>query len=448
MKVRHSWHPSERSALAAALETPEVRPLGAELSSVPTEAEVHRMWQSLRERPAPSRVRPVGIALAFSAVVVALALVFWLRFEPAGPLLAQGAQLPSTLVSADETKLLELSDGSRITLDLGGRIDVLGNDKRTFVTTLRRGTAHFEVEPGGPRRWVVEAGLVSVEVVGTGFTVERTDDEVTVSVDHGIVLVRGEFPGSERRLTAGQSLVARGQVRRAAEPSPAQRQAPQGVGADPASTSSTGAESRGVVAAVAAPSEAAGGPAAVAFGAAPSAAVSTSMPGSNASGSSVSGSSVSGSSVSGAAVRANGNAASGTRSAADVEPRDVRAVSKDPVDEALHAADEARRTGDVDRAAELYAVAASKAGAGDPRRGMAALSYARTSKNPARAAALLEASLDSMSPGLVEPAWAHLAESHGRAGHLQEARASAKRYIERYPTHPRAEKVKRWLEAR
>jgi outer membrane protein assembly factor BamD (BamD/ComL family) len=41
-----------------------------------------------------------------------------------------------------------------------------------------------------------------------------------------------------------------------------------------------------------------------------------------------------------------------------------------------------------------------------------------------------------------------LAESHGRAGHLQEARTFAKRYLERYPTHPRAEKVKRWLEAR
>ncbi len=437
MKVRHSWHPSENSALAAALETPEVRPLGVELEGAPSEAEVHRMWQSLRERPAPSRVRPLGLAFAVTALVAALALVVWLRFEPAGPLLAHGAQLPSTLVSEKSAAVLDLSDGSRITLDPEGRIDVLGNDKRTFVTTLRRGKAHFEVEPGGPRRWVVEAGLVSVEVVGTGFTVERGDEQVTVTVEHGIVLVRGEFPGSERRLTAGQSLVAHGQDHRTAElpagPPRASRSlgAPRALGASAASEPSQASEASASLGASAAADAKSPGT----VGTAQEAEVATS-------------------SASAAPVPSVAAGAEVTRSGPRVAvaegPHNAlqeQTTKRDLVDESLHAADEARRTGDVDRAAELYAQAATKAALGDPRRGMAALSYARISKNPARAAGLLEASLNSMPPGLVEPAWAHLAESHGRAGHLQEARTFAKRYLDRYPTHPRAEKVKRWLDA-
>jgi transmembrane sensor len=434
MKVRHSWHPSETSALAAALETPEVSPLGGELSGAPSEAEVHRMWQSLRERPVPSRVRPLGIAFALTTLVAALALVVWLRLEPAGPLLARGAQLPSTLVSEKAPAVVELSDGSRITLDADGRIDVLGNDKRTFVTTLRRGTAHFEVEPGGPRRWVVEAGLVSVEVVGTGFTVERGDDQVTVTVDHGVVLVRGEFPGSERRLTAGQSLVARGKqdgrVDQALLPPPGGAQRPAGLPSDAAGSDVAGPG-------VAPPTtlDLAQGPdSARGLGSAQGPAVATSA-----------------SSTAAAAPARVGSDASPRAprvEAVDAPRAKARATKRDLVDESLRAADEARRTGDADRAAELYAQAAGKAADGDPRRGMAALSYARTSKNPARAAELLEASLDSMPPGLVEPAWAHLAELHGRAGHLQEARAFATRYLERYPTHPRAEKVKRWLDTR
>jgi transmembrane sensor len=368
-----------------------------------------------------------------TTLVAALALVVWLRFEPAGPLLARGAQLSSTLVSEKEATVLDLSDGSRITLDPEGRIDVLGNDKRTFVTTLRRGKAHFEVEPGGPRRWVVEAGLVSVEVVGTGFTVERGDEQVTVTVDHGIVLVRGEFPGSERRLTAGQSLVAHGQDRRtAAAPAVPRR------GALPLDAAQAPGASQ--------PSDAMPSDAMPSDAMPPAAPESPQEPESTSSPSSVAAPVPSVSTSAGVAV-----SSASPRAAVAAAPRSAlqeQVTKRDIVDESLHAADEARRNGDVDRAAELYAQAAGKATSGDPRRGMAALSYARTSKNPARAAALLESSLDSMPPGLVEPAWAHLAESHGRAGHLQEARTFAKRYLERYPTHPRAEKVKRWLEAR
>jgi len=54
---------------------------------------------------------------------------------------------------------------------------------------------------------VLECGLATVEVVGTRFTVERTARLVRVSVERGIVIVRGERVRDRvQRLTAGQSL--------------------------------------------------------------------------------------------------------------------------------------------------------------------------------------------------------------------------------------------------
>ena len=56
----------------------------------------------------------------------------------------------------------------------------------------RRGGVRFEVEPDGPRRWTIETGLATVEVVGTVFEVERAPGAVDVRVERGVVVVRGE----------------------------------------------------------------------------------------------------------------------------------------------------------------------------------------------------------------------------------------------------------------
>jgi transmembrane sensor len=89
----------------------------------------------------------------------------------------------------------------------GGRATVVENSGRAFVVVLSEGRATFDVHPGGPRRWSIECGLATVEVVGTRFTIDRGEGSVVVSVDHGIVLVRGErVPERAQRLGAGQSL--------------------------------------------------------------------------------------------------------------------------------------------------------------------------------------------------------------------------------------------------
>jgi hypothetical protein len=155
------------------------------------------------------RLRPAALgALAASVALVALVAGWWPG--SAGPVLTvDGAEAPAQLEAvAGAPVAVPLSDGSRLTLQPGARLEVLENSGREFTTALRRGRTRFDVRPGGPRRWKVECGPVAVEVVGTQFTVERGTGTVTVEVEHGVVLVRGEgVPDHVRRLTAGERLV-------------------------------------------------------------------------------------------------------------------------------------------------------------------------------------------------------------------------------------------------
>jgi transmembrane sensor len=101
---------------------------------------------------------------------------------------------------------VRLSDRSRIEAR-DGSLEVLENAPSSLALHLQRGRARFEVTPGTGRRWRVEAAGVSVDVVGTVFTVHRTVEAIQVTVERGVVVVRGvRVPDGVRRLTAGGSL--------------------------------------------------------------------------------------------------------------------------------------------------------------------------------------------------------------------------------------------------
>jgi transmembrane sensor len=110
-----------------------------------------------------------------------------------------------TLDGGPGGQVVQLSDRSEIRLEEGAHIEPLSSSGTRFELLLAQGSAEFVVTPGGPRRWVIEAGLASVEVVGTVFRVSRTDDIVEVSVARGIVLVRSDaLTGRVQRVLAGQ----------------------------------------------------------------------------------------------------------------------------------------------------------------------------------------------------------------------------------------------------
>ncbi len=181
--------------------------------SVPEDA-VQRMWSGIeQQRTQRTWLRAPG-RLAYAAVfaVALVAALLWFRRPHEGALAASALTLTNgrapTTLGAQIATVAELSDGSRIDLRPGSSLDVVENSGQAFVAVLRRGEGEFEVRPGGPRRWTVEAGLASVEVVGTHFEVSREPGRVTVRVERGVVLVRGERVRDRvQSLRAGDSLV-------------------------------------------------------------------------------------------------------------------------------------------------------------------------------------------------------------------------------------------------
>jgi transmembrane sensor len=183
-------------------------PLKEALRDPADEAAVSRMWQGIDARfPRRRRNRSMSLILApMAAVAAAVALVAYLRHD-AGPLrLADGSAIVAIDAPPAGTRLT-MSDGSFIDLAAGSRFEPIESSASTFIAVLERGAANFDIHAGGPRRWQIECGLATVEVVGTRFSCARGTDRLHIGVERGTVLVRGErVTNRVRRLVAGESL--------------------------------------------------------------------------------------------------------------------------------------------------------------------------------------------------------------------------------------------------
>jgi transmembrane sensor len=131
------------------------------------------------------------------AVAGAVALAGDTAAEP--ELLTRADGLPLTFATDER---VELSDGSAITLDPNSALSVV--EQRPGLITLRLdgGSARFDIRPGGPRRFLIHAGPVRVEVLGTSFTVSRRSSYASVAVHQGVVSIT--TAQETRRLYAGE----------------------------------------------------------------------------------------------------------------------------------------------------------------------------------------------------------------------------------------------------
>ena len=188
-------------------------PLKDHLREAAEEPALRRIWERIDGRlPDPRRrrrrVAMGGLVLAAAAIVVLVVNVVNLAVRrDAGPLrFVDGRALAAVDAPAAGARLA-LSDGSTIELADGARFAPLESSGTTFLGVLQRGSASFDVRPGGPRRWQIECGLATVEVVGTRFSCERAPGRLRVSVQRGAIVVRGERVADRaRRLAAGESL--------------------------------------------------------------------------------------------------------------------------------------------------------------------------------------------------------------------------------------------------
>ena len=153
------------------------------------------IWGALRRsQRARARVRrlvPLAAVVCLAGVV--LGTYLWIR---------AGAAHSVATLPADERWLLR--DGSRITMETADtRITKQRESGTEMSFELAAGAARFEVSRRPERVFRVQAGTVSVEVLGTSFRVERTREHALVSVERG--RVRVAWPGASRDLLAGES---------------------------------------------------------------------------------------------------------------------------------------------------------------------------------------------------------------------------------------------------
>jgi len=198
-------------------------PLSSYLRDPVVEPQVARIWRNVqRRRNAPSATMRAVLVWATVGAIMGVSVMVALEsirtrtrhvaaFEPAaaGPLLmASGHPIETCDVGANApARTVELSDGSRMEVQSSSHLEPLASSSTEVVFRLAFGRVVFDVVPGGPRHWVVEAGIASVEVVGTRFVVTRAADRVRVEVERGVVLVRGAtVPDGVTRVQAGGAI--------------------------------------------------------------------------------------------------------------------------------------------------------------------------------------------------------------------------------------------------
>ena len=134
-----------------------------------------------------------------AAAAVALAVTPLGLFAPAA--------IQSFATAKGEHRTVNLADGSTIELNGGSRISVtLGRHERHV--TMPQGEAVFDVAADKARPFLIDAGDRTVRVVGTRFDVRHRGDELSVTVERGVVEVRpsGGAAGKVFRLHPGQRL--------------------------------------------------------------------------------------------------------------------------------------------------------------------------------------------------------------------------------------------------
>lgn len=328
----------------------------------------------------------VGAVAAFAAV----ALWLWSPGKPLTDGLSSDAPLaweatPGAVLAAEAHALnATLGDGTRLDLDVQTTLASLPPEPNRVDLELRGGRASFDVAHNPQRQFRVHAGAVTVVVLGTRFSVTRSDGVVQVNVERGKVAVESE--GEVTQLIPGQSWQGK-ETHAAAAPS-AQTAPSAGALEAPVATSSEADED-----------------------------------------------SAAGHHSSNAAVKPNGSGVS----ASEAES------SSSPAKELFDASREARRVGNSRQAAQILQQLVSQHPK-DPRAGLAAFELGRIRADvlgdTSGAIQAFEQAL-RLSPngGFRQDALARLAQAYDRVGRSKDCQATRKRYLDTYGEGVHAQRV-------
>ncbi len=159
-----------------------------------------------REEPAPA---PVALPAPILATRVESASGAWIR-EPDVPerSLAAGAQLrtgASVRTPAKSNALLRLPDASRVRVSPNSEVTLARTEAQDVHLTVTRGRVAVQASHTARKGFTVEAAGVRASVVGTVFSVERTERGAVVAVLEGKVRVESEGQ-APRFVSAGERL--------------------------------------------------------------------------------------------------------------------------------------------------------------------------------------------------------------------------------------------------
>ena len=179
----------------------------ADLKSAPETSTLPLFAASARANPPSKPVHRRGrqyLLWASAASVALLAFIAfqWPNAEP--PVVSHQTEL-------GEQRSIALDDGSIVTLNTLSEATVRF-DRAMRRVTLVAGEAMFEVTSDPDRPFVVETGTVSLNVIGTKFSVYRREDSTRVAVVEGSVrAVSRHTPDRPVIVRAGEGVVATGQ---------------------------------------------------------------------------------------------------------------------------------------------------------------------------------------------------------------------------------------------
>ncbi len=150
------------------------------------------------------------LAMAAAGLCVAAAASWVLVWRSSVPSATVGLEAPTAILTpVGVEQVTRFADGSSATVLADGQLVVQTASETRVETVLNAGMAEFDVVPNPVRQFVVQAGPVTVEVIGTHFHVERSEARTRVSVDRGKVRVSWD---------AGQALLEAGESRWFPEP--------------------------------------------------------------------------------------------------------------------------------------------------------------------------------------------------------------------------------------
>ena len=145
----------------------------------------------------PGGWREGGMVRALGFMLVLLVAAFsWKEFRYLGA---------DYSTASGEVSVLELADGSRVTLAPDSALNVVMLSDERYVEILAGG-AYFEVSKDRSRPFVVDRDTVRTTVLGTAFLVDERNGNTSVSVTEGLVQVASLSGGAvPKQLKPGQT---------------------------------------------------------------------------------------------------------------------------------------------------------------------------------------------------------------------------------------------------